>query len=62
MDKINLIEQTAKTLLDNGVLHTEELNALLEKASTQEEVDFYAQLYNYLIGKRQQEVIANEHY
>ncbi len=62
MTKVELLEQTAKSLLDSGVLTTEELNALLEKAKTQEEIDFYGQIYNYLIGKRQQEVIANERY
>ncbi len=62
MTKLELLQQTAKSLLDGGVLTTDELNALWDNAQSQEEIDFYGQIYNYLIGKRQQEVIANEQY
>ncbi len=62
MTKIELLQETAKSLLDSGVLTTDELNSLWGNAQSQDEIDFYGQIYNYLIGKRQQEVIANEQY
>ncbi len=62
MTKIDLVEKTAKTILDSGVLSVEEFNTLAEKAKSKEEVELYAQIYNYLLGKRQREVIANESY
>ncbi len=62
MTKIDLVEKTAKTILDSGVLSAEEFNTLAEKAKSKEEVELYAQIYNYLLGKRQREVIANESY
>ncbi len=62
MTKLELLQLTAKSLLDNKALTTEELNLLWENAQSQDEIDFYGNIYNYLIGKRQQEVIANEQY
>ncbi len=62
MTKIELLQETAKSLLDSGVLTTDELNSLWDNAKSQEEIDFYGQIYNYLIGKRQKEVIKNEQY
>lgn len=64
MTKIDALENTAKLLLENesSAISGEEYLALIERASTQAEVEFYAQLYNYFLAKRQKEVIANEHY
>ncbi len=64
MTKLELLEQTAKTLLtsDSKIISANEYNTLMANASTQAEKDFYSELYNYFLGKRQQEVIANEKY
>lgn len=62
MTKIDSVEKIAKTILDNGILSADEFNALADKAKSQEEIELYAQIYNYLLGKRQREVIANESY
>ena len=40
----------------------EEYLTPLDGAQSQEEKEFYTQIYNYLLAKRQKEVIANEHY
>ena len=48
MNRIELLQTTANTLISS--------------AKTQEEKDFYTQMYNYLLGKKQQEVIAHEKY
>lgn len=44
------------------MLSTDELNALIDSASSKEEVDFYSQLYNYLLARKQQRVIQNGQY
>ena len=44
------------------MISTNEYNTLLANAATQAEKDFYSEVYNYLLGKKQQEVIANEKY
>ncbi len=62
MTKIDLMKETAITVLESGILSADEFNALAQKAESQEEIELYAQIYNYLLGKRQQEVIANESY
>ncbi len=64
MTKLDTLENTAKLLLENenAAISGDEYLALIERASTQAEIDFYAQLYNYFLAKRQKEVIANEHY
>ena len=64
MTKLELIQATAKTLLDSDskVISTNEYNTLISTAETQEEKDFYSIMYNFLLGKKQKEVIANEKY
>lgn len=64
MTKLELIQATAKTLLnsDSKVISTNEYNTLISTAETQEEKDFYSIMYNFLLGKKQKEVIANEKY
>ncbi len=62
MTKIDSVEKMAKTILDSGILSADEFNALADKAKSQEEIELYVQIYNYLLGKRQREVIANESY
>lgn len=64
MTKLELIQTTAKTLLDSDskVISTNEYNTLISTANTQEEKDFYSIMYNFLLGKKQKEVIANEKY
>ena len=64
MTKLELIQTTAKTLLDSDskVISTNEYNTLISTAETQEEKDFYSIMYNFLLGKKQKEVIANEKY
>ncbi len=64
MTKLELIQATAKTLLDSDskVISTNEYNTLISTADTQAEKDFYSIMYNFLLGKKQKEVIANEKY
>lgn len=64
MTKVELLEKTAKTLFesDSKMISTNEYNTLMANAATQAEKDFYSEVYNYLLGKKQQEVIANEKY
>ena len=64
MTKLELLQSTANTLLgDNSQpLSADEYLTLIESAKNQAEKDFYSQMYNYLLGKKQQEVIANEKY
>lgn len=64
MTKIQLIQETAKTVLndESRIISTNEYLTLISEATTQDEKDFYSQMYNYLIGKKQEEVIANEKY
>ena len=62
MNRIELLQTTADALLnnENRVISADEYLTLISSAKTQEEKDFYSQMYNYLLGKKQQEVIANE--
>lgn len=64
MTKIELLKFSAETLLgsENQVLSGDEYLELLSSAKTFAEKEFYTQIYNYLLAKRQKEVIANEHY
>lgn len=59
-----LFQKFIQELLDseNRIISTKEYHSLISKAKTQEEKDIYSQMYNYLIQKKQQEVIANEKY
>lgn len=64
MTRIELFQSTAENLFNsnNPVLTTEEYLTLIREAKTQEEKDFYSQMYNYLLSRKQKEVIANETY
>lgn len=64
MNRIELLQTTADALLNNKnrIISADEYLTLISSAKTQEEKDFYSQMYNYLLGKKQQEVIANEKY
>ena len=64
MTRIQLFQSTAENLFDgnNPVLTAEEYLTLIREAKNQEEKDFYSQMYNYLLSRKQKEVIANETY
>ena len=64
MTTFELVKQVASDFTQSGekILSTDELNALIDSASSKEEVDFYSQLYNYLLARRQQQVIQNGQY
>ena len=64
MTTLELVKQVASDFTQSGekMLSTDELNALIDSASSKEEVDFYSQLYNYLLARRQQQVIQNGQY
>lgn len=64
MTKIETLKNSAKVLFgsDMPTINGEEYLALLDGAQSQDEKEFYTQIYNYLLAKRQKEVIANEHY
>ena len=64
MTKIETLKNSAKVLFgsDMPTINGEEYLALLDDAQSQAEKEFYAQIYNYLLAKRQTEVIANERY
>lgn len=64
MTTFELVKQVASDFTQSGEkkLSTDELNALIDSASSKEEVDFYSQLYNYLLARRQQQVIQNGQY
>ena len=64
MTKIETLKNSAKVLFDSDTptMNGEEYLALLDGVQSQTEKEFYTQIYNYLLAKRQKEVIANEHY
>ena len=64
MTKIETLKNSAQVLFgsDTPAINGEEYLALLDSAQSQAEKEFYTQIYNYLLAKRQKEVIANEHY
>lgn len=64
MTTLELVKQIASDFTQSGekMLSTDELNALIDSASSQEEVDFYSQLYNYLLARKQKQVIQNGQY
>ena len=64
MTTFELVKQVASDFTQSGekMLSTDELNALIDSASSKEEVDFYSQLYNYLLARKQQRVIQNGKY
>lgn len=64
MTTLELVKQVASDFTQSGekMLSTDELNALIDSASSKEEVDFYSQLYNYLLARKQKQVIQNGQY
>ena len=64
MTTFELVKQVASDFTQSGerMLSTDELNALIDSASSKEGVDFYSQLYNYLLARKQQRVIQNGQY
>lgn len=64
MTKIETLKNSAEALLgsENQMISGEEYLELLSSAKTFAEKEFYTQIYNYLLAKRQKEVVANEHY
>ena len=61
MSRKEALELAAKTLLDNKdkVLSTDEYNELLAQAKSNEEAQFYTELYNYLLKKKQKKLVSN---
>lgn len=64
MTKIESLKKSAEILFgsDIPIINGDEYLALLESAKSQAEKEFYTQIYNYLLAKRQKEVVANECY
>lgn len=64
MTTLELVKQVAAVFTRGGerMLSTDELNSLLDSASSAEEVDFYSQLYNYFLARKQKQVIQNGQY
>ena len=64
MTTFELGKQVASDFTQSGekMLSTDKLNALIDGASSKEEVDFYFQLYNYLLARKQKQVIRNGQY
>lgn len=64
MTTLELVKQVAAVFTQGGerMLSTDELNSLLDSASSAEEVDFYSQLYNYFLARKQKQVIHNGQY
>ncbi len=64
MTRIETMEMAAQTLVggEEKMLSTLELRTLVEKARSEDERDFYIAIYNYLLARRQKEVMANESY
>ncbi len=63
MTRIETIEMAAQTFVGDGkMLSTDELRTLLGKANSEDERDFYIAVYNFLLARRQKEVMAHESY
>lgn len=64
MTKIEMLQSVVGAVLgsENQMISGEEYLELLAQSKTFAEKEFYTQIYNYLLAKRQKEVIANEHY
>lgn len=64
MTTFELVKQVASEFTQSGekMLSTDKLNALIDSAFSKEEVDFYFQLYNYLLARKQKQVIRNGQY
>ena len=64
MTRIETVENMVKTILsdESKVLGTDEYNALIAKAETEEEIELYTAIYNHLLKKKHAEVIKNVKY
>ena len=64
MTKIETLKFSAEALFgsESRMINGDEYLELLSSAKNFEEKEFYTQVYNFLLAKRQKEVIANEHY
>ena len=63
MTRIETIEMAAQTFVGDGkMLSTPELQTLVAKSNSEDERDFYIAIYNFLLAKRQKEVMAHESY
>ena len=64
MTKIESLKFSAEALLgsENQMISGDEYLELLSISKTFAEKEYYTQLYNFFLAKRQKEVIANEHY
>lgn len=64
MTKIEMLQSVVGAVLgsENQMISGEEYLELLAQSKTFAEKELYTQIYNYLLAKRQKEVIANEHY
>ena len=62
--KIEPLKKSGQVLFGSDIpaINGDEYLALLDVAKSQAEKEFYTQIYNYLLAKRQKEVIANENY
>lgn len=61
MDKINLIKSLSECIFSSNekCIREDEFRILTSLAESQEELDFYVELYNYFIKKKSEEVIKN---
>lgn len=64
MTKIETLKNSAELLLgsDDRIISGEEYLELLGGAKSRAEKEFYTEIYNFLLARRQKEVIANESY
>ena len=64
MSKTEAIEIFAKSVFsgEKKVISTDEFNALVEKAETQQERDGYLYIYSYLLQRSQKEVVQSGKY
>ena len=64
MSNTEAIEIFAKSVFsgEKKVISTDEFNALVEKAETQQERDFYLYIYSYLLQRSQKEVVQSGKY
>ena len=61
MSKTEMLEQAVKALLsgENKGLNAEEFNTLVNNAESQTEIELYAEIYNYLLGQKHEEVMKD---
>ena len=61
MDKISLIKNLSVCILTDKdkCIRADEFEQLITLAESQEEVDFFVELYNYFLDKKSKEVIKD---